>query len=363
MLGRAAHGSTEHPQSLPTALGKNRGKHPNRNGATMTTIGSAPVVAPSAIDGETITSPQPVRPGPPRKRTVGGFTPYALLVPACIVLIAVIGWPLVQLLIMSFQEFGRAQVFGAPAPFIGLDNYVAVLSDAKFWNVLARSFAFCAVCVILTMVLGTLIALLMTALNKFFRLLLSVGLLLAWAMPALTATIVWGWMFDTAYGVINFALTNWFGLDYQGHSWLIEPLSFFFVATVIVVWGAVPFVAFTVYAGLTQVPDEVLEAAQLDGANGFERFRLIIFPYLRSIFLVVFILQVIWDLRVFTQIFALQGIGGIRDETSTLGVYIYQTSLASGEYGTGGAIAVIMVIIMLAVSFYYVRQVIKEEEL
>ena len=74
-------------------------------------------------------------------------------------------------------------------------------------------------------------------------------------------------------------------------------------------------------------------------------------------------MQVIWDLRVFTQIFALQGIGGIRDQTSTLGVYIYQTSLAGGEYGTGGAIAVITVLILMAISIYYVRQTLKEEEL
>jgi N,N'-diacetylchitobiose transport system permease protein len=130
-----------------------------------------------------------------------------------------------------------------------------------------------------------------------------------------------------------------------------------------VTWGAIPFVAFTIYAGLTQVPDEILEASQLDGASGFQRFRLIIFPYLRTIFLVVFILQVIWDLKVFTQVFALQGIGGIREHTSTLGVYIYQTALGTGEYGTGGAIAVITVIIMLSVSFYYVRQTMKEDEL
>lgn len=334
----------------------------------MSAMKTAPDVATSAIGGEGMTSPQrrgktPRAAAPRRRRKPGGFTPHALLIPAIVILAVVIGWPLIQLIVMSFQEFGRAQVFGAPAPFIGLDNYIRVLADRQFWDVLLRSFAFCAVNVAVTMVLGTLIALLMTALNKVFRLMLSVGLLLAWAMPALTATIVWGWMFDTGYGVINYALTTWFGLDYTGHSWLIDPLSFFFVATVIVVWGAVPFVAFTVYAGLTQVPDEVIEASELDGASGFQRFRLILFPYLRSIFLVVFILQVIWDLRVFTQIFALQGIGGIREQTSTLGVYIYQKSLGAGEYGTGGAIAVITVIIMLAISIYYVRQSIKEEEL
>lgn len=328
----------------------------------MTSIGSA-APAQSAIDGERLVAP--VAPSGPRnrRRRRGGFTPYALLVPAVVILGVIVGWPLIQLFIMSFQEFGRAQVFGAPAPFIGFDNYTRVLGDQQFWNVLTRSFAFAAVNVAITMVLGTLVALLMTALSRFFRLLVSIGLLLAWAMPALTSTIVWGWIFDTSYGVVNFVFTNWLGLDYQGHSWLIDPLSFFLVATIIVVWGAVPFVAFTIYAGLTQVPDEVLEAAQLDGAGGFQRFRLIIFPYLRTIFLVVFILQVIWDLKVFTQIFALQGIGGIREHTSTLGVYIYQTSLGTGEYGIGGATAVIFVFIMLAVSIYHVRQSIKEGDL
>ncbi len=141
------------------------------------------------------------------------------------------------------------------------------------------------------------------------------------------------------------------------------PLSFFFVAGIIIVWGAVPFVAFTIYAGLTQVPDEVLEAAQLDGAGSVSRFRLIIFPYLKPIFLITTILQVIWDLKVFTQIFALQDIGGVSAQTSTLGVYIYQVSIAGGDFGVGGAIAVITALILMTISLYYVRQVVKEEEL
>ncbi len=326
----------------------------------MSTMGRVVDVAPSAVDGERLVTP-PVRPSAGRAKR-GGFTPHLLLVPSLVILVILTGWPLIQLLVMSFQEFGRAQVFGAPAPFVWFDNYVAVLTDRQFWFVLARSFGFAAVAVALTMVLGTLLALLLSALNKIFRLVLSIGLLLAWAMPALTATIVWGWMFDTGYGVVNYVLTAWVGLDYQGNSWLIEPLSFFFVLTLIVVWGAVPFVAFTIYAGLTQVPGEILEAAALDGASGFQRFRLIIFPVLRSVFLVVLILQVIWDLKAFTQVFALQGIGGIREQTSTLGVYIYQTALGTGEYGTGGAIAVITVIIMMTISIYYVRKTLKADE-
>jgi N,N'-diacetylchitobiose transport system permease protein len=130
---------------------------------------------------------------------------------------------------------------------------------------------------------------------------------------------------------------------------VLDPLIFFFVATIIIVWGAVPFVAFTVYAGLTQVPDEVLEAAQLDGAGAVQRFRLVVVPYIRSILIIVTILQVIWDLRVFTQIYALQSIGGLASQTNTLGVYIYR------------AISVIVVLLLVSVSLFYVRRSLREE--
>lgn len=323
-----------------------------------------PPPAVSAVDGERLTAPpESGRPVRRRTRRPGGFTPYALLTPALIVLALITGWPLLQLFIMSFQKFGRAQVFGAPPEFVGLGNYADVLTDPDFWQVLWRSLAFAGVCVVTTMVLGVLVALLMKRLGGVLRTLVSVGLLLAWAMPPLSATIVWGWIFDTQYGVLNNVLTNWFGLDFAGHPWLIDPFSFFAVATIIIVWGAVPFVAFTVYAGLTQVPDDVLEAAQLDGAGAFQRFRLVIVPYIRSILIIVTILQVIWDLRVFTQIYALQSIGGLAEQTNTLGVYIYRVSLGSGDFGTGGAISVIVVLLLVALSIFYVRRSVKEETL
>ncbi|MFJ6653072.1 carbohydrate ABC transporter permease [Microbacterium sp. NPDC091313] len=297
----------------------------------------------------------------PRRRPRRSFTPIALLTPALVMLAVFIGWPLLQTIVMSFQEYGRAQIFGQPAPFVGLANYVAVLTDGEFWLVLARSIGLCAVCVAATMVLGILIALLLERLGRVMRFAVSIALLLAWAMPALTATIVWGWIFDTQYGLVNYALTFLTGTDWSGHSWLIDPLSFFAVAAIIITWGAIPFVAFTVYAGLTQVPDEVMEAAALDGAGAWQRFRQITVPYLRSILFVLLILQIIWDLRVFAQIYALQTVGGVRADTNTIGVYIYSVSMASGDLGAGGAISVILVAIMLLISGYYIRSMLKQE--
>ncbi|WP_347345951.1 sugar ABC transporter permease [Microbacterium sp.] len=309
----------------------------------------------------TIAPPASDQDAAPRRRRASAV-PFALLAPSVIMLVVFIGWPLLQLVIMSFQKFGREQIFGRPPEFVGLDNYLRVLADPEFWVVLARSIGLCAVSVAATMALGILIAVMMTKLRPAMRIALSVGLLLAWAMPALTATIVWGWIFDTQYGLVNYFLTWLTGTDFTGHSWLIDPLSFFAIAAIVITWGAVPFVAFSVYAGLTQVSDEVLEAAALDGANGIQRFRLIVVPYIRSILIVLLILQIIWDLRVFAQIYALQTIGGVRAETNTIGVYIYSVSMASGDLGAGGAIAVILVAIMLAISAYYIRTMLKEDD-
>jgi N,N'-diacetylchitobiose transport system permease protein len=318
----------------------------------------------STISMPELTSDAVTSPPPPaaRKRTRFPWTPLALLTPALIMLAVFIGWPLVQLVIMSFQKFGRAQIFGAPPEFVGLENYVSVLTDVEFWAVLGRSVGLCVVSVVATMLLGILIAVMMTKLGAVMRTAVAVSLLLAWAMPALTATIVWGWIFDTQYGLVNWVLTQVTGQDWMGHSWLIDPLSFYAVAAIIITWGAVPFVAFSTYAGLTQVPDEVLEASSLDGAGGFARFRLIVFPYLRSILLVLLVLQIIWDLRVFAQIYALQSIGGVRAETNTIGVYIYSVSMASGDLGAGGAISVILVIILLTISAFWIRTMLRQDK-
>ena len=308
------------------------------------------------------TAAPPASSPPTRRRRRAWGAPLLLLLPSLAMLAVFIGWPIVQMVVMSFQEFGRAQIFGAPPAFVGLGNYVDVLTDPEFWAVLTRSIALCVVSVAATMVLGVLIAILLTRLGRVMRTAVSISLLLAWAMPALTATIVWGWIFDTQYGLVNWVLTRITGTDWTGHSWLIDPVSFFAVAAIVITWGAVPFVVFTTYAGLTQVPDEVMEAASLDGAGGLARFRLIVFPYLRSILVVLLILQIIWDLRVFAQIYALQSIGGVREETNTIGVYIYSVSMASGDLGAGGAISVVLVVIMLAISGYYIRSLLREED-
>jgi N,N'-diacetylchitobiose transport system permease protein len=301
-----------------------------------------------------------VTPKPAAART-GRSLPYVLLVPSIVALVVALGYPLVRQVVLSFQEFGLAQQFGRPPEWVGLDNYERLFTDSYLWVVVLRSLVFCAVNAAITMAVGTAVAMLLGKLSRPVRLLVQTGLLLAWAMPVLATLTVWQWLFDTQYGVINWALTK-AGLEFAGHSWLLSPLSFFTVATVIVVWMSVPFVAFTVYAGLTQVPHEILEAAEVDGASSWNRFRLIIIPTIKPVLLVVGLLQVIWDLRVFTQIYVLQKAGGVTEDTNLLGTYIYRLGIGEGNFGLAAAVAIFMLALTVLVTAGYVRSMLRQEE-
>jgi N,N'-diacetylchitobiose transport system permease protein len=283
--------------------------------------------------------------------------PYVLVLPAVVVLGGMLGYPLVRLGTMSLQEYGLPQVFGRPAPWVGFDNFRTILEDDYFWTVLWRTLIFCFVNVALTMVLGVLIALLLEALGKGMRLLVSASLIIAWAMPALTATIVWQWLFDTEYGLVNWAL------DRQGESWWANQMTFFLVATIIVVWMGIPFIAFTVYAALTQIPVDMIEAAKLDGAGFGQTFRHVVFPAVKPILLILTALSVIWDFRVFTQIYVLQRAGGITRDTNLLGVFAYRISIGENRFDIGAAVAVVMLLITALLTIVYLRSMLKQEEL
>jgi len=318
----------------------------------VTTTTSTPSAAPATLE-------LPLeQPRPPRGT---GRLPYGLVLPAAVLLALSLGYPLVRQVVLSFHEYGLAQQFGRPADFVGLDNYQALITDAYLWKVLIRTVVFCLVNAALTMVLGMGVALLMRLMAGPIRLLVQGGLLLAWAMPVVASLTVWQWLFDTQYGVVNWTLSR-LGADYEGHSWLLEPMSFFFVATVIVVWMSVPFVAFTGYAALTQVSEDLTEAAALDGASARQRLRHVVLPSIRPVLLIIGLLQVIWDLRVFTQIYVLQKAGGVTRDTNLLGTYIYRLGIGGGDFGTAAAVAMFMLALTVLLTAPYVRTMLKNEE-
>lgn len=294
-----------------------------------------------------------------RDRRRRSIAPYLLLLPATGIVLLALGYPIFWQLVTSMQKFGLAQQFGQPPEFIWFANYAALFGDPTTWAVVGRSIAFCLVTAAVTMVIGVALALLMRAVGTVVRIILQVALLLAWATPVVAAMTIWNWMFDWNRGLVNWLLSS-FGLPFNGHNWLQHPLSFFFVAMIIVVWMSVPFVAFSVYAGLTQVPAEVLEAAQMDGASGGQRLRLIILPIIKPVLGIVMLLQIIWDLRVFTQIYVLQQAGGIASETNLLGTYVYETGIAKGDYGVASALAMVILGLTLVLTGRYIRMLYRQ---
>src|SRR2546426_604526 len=181
---------------------------------------------------------------------------------------------------------------------------------------------------------------------------------LVWATPSIPAINLWQWMFDYEFGVINWLLTHLGAGNYIHHNWFENPIQGFAVITVIVVWGAIPFLALMLYAGLTQVPRELVEAAEIDGARPWQVFANVAVPILRPLLLVLFSLSTIWDFQAFNQVWVLLNQRPPKDYF-LISVYCFQASFRGSQYGLGSAAAVVMVAILVVVTFFYVRQTVR----
>ncbi|HEY8680944.1 MAG TPA: sugar ABC transporter permease [Candidatus Dormibacteraeota bacterium] len=304
--------------------------------------------------------PRPVRRSGARRRNQ--LLPYALITPASAVIFGILAFPLGMLLWLSLQHYGLRELIAHQGVWLGLANYQALIRDPLFQHVLVVSLVFTFANVALTLLFSTLIALLLLKVSAPIRVLLGSGLVFVWATPVIVAIDIWQWMFDYEFGVINYLLTK-LGLgNFIHHNWFENPIQGFAVITVIVVWGAIPFVAITLFAALTQVPDDVIEAARVDGANPWQVFWQVTAPILRPIFLIVVSLSTIWDFGVFNQVYVLLNTRPSKDYF-TIAVYSYRESFGVTQYGLGAAIAVVMVLVLAVVSFFYVRQTLETAEL
>ncbi len=298
-----------------------------------------------------------------RRRPLGrrlrlAAAPYGLLLPAAVVIGAVLGYPLYYLVRLSFQHYGLFQLVRHKGEAIGTANYAEIFHDGFFWHVVARTVAFTVICVVLTIVLGTLVALLLAELGSAVRLLLTAGLIFVWATPVVVAVSIWSWMVDFEFGVLNWTLTELHLGDFNHHDWFANPWTGWSVIISLIVWGAIPFVAITLYAGLTQVSRELVEAASIDGAGRWRIFRDITLPLLKPIYVIVISLSIIWDFQVFNQVWIILN-GSPRTDYYLMAIYAYVESFKISEYGLGAAIAIVMVAMMMVISLFYVRQMVK----
>jgi N,N'-diacetylchitobiose transport system permease protein len=322
-----------------------------------------------AIETEILTEPsrrshrRPLPGHPVRGGGKGGRSaPYMLIAPTLAVLALVLGYPLYMLVKTSFEDYRAKHLFsGRSGEWIGLEHYTNVLSDGFFWTVVARTFGVAFTMVALTILAGTLIALLMERVNRVVRGLISFGLVFVWAMPVVVAITTWQWMVDYQFGVMNWVITKLHIADYATHNWFGNPWQGFAVVTAVVVWMSIPFVAITLYAGLTQVPREMVEAAVVDGANGWQIFRNVTVPILRPLYAIVITLSIIWDFGVFTQIWVMLD-ENPSPEYFVLGIYAFAEAFQGSNFGLASAIAIVTVFLLIGFTYFYIRQMLRVGE-
>jgi N,N'-diacetylchitobiose transport system permease protein len=295
-------------------------------------------------------------------RTARRLLIYLPLLPSLFAFIVLLGYPVLLAVLISLQKMGLRELVQRTTVWIGLQNYATILADPTFWAVAVRTLAFTAANVALTMLVGTVVALLLGALGRWLRLALSISLVLAWATPALTASVIFQWLFDSKFGVVNWALTSIgiFG-DFTNHSWFATGLSTFGVISLLIVWQAVPFVAFSLRAGILSIPTEQYEAARVDGATDRAIFRRITLPSLLPLIMILTFLSAIWDFKVFTQIWTVRQ-GGPAGETVTLAIYAYLKGITGAQYGLASAVAVVMVVLLALVLIPYIRTMLRTQD-
>jgi N,N'-diacetylchitobiose transport system permease protein len=302
------------------------------------------------------------RPAWSRARLLRGSVPYLLLLPVVAVLTAILGYPIYSLVRLSLQHYTLFELIRHHGSWVGLDNFSSVLHDRIFWHTALRTVVFTAVNVGLTMVLGVALALLFVRISTWVRVLLTAGLVLVWAMPPVVAVQVFNWMINPQNGVVNYALTEAHAGDYFQHDWMGSTTSQLGWVTILIVWGALPFVAITVYAALSQVPPELVEAAEIDGARAWRIFKDVTLPFVKPVLLILTSLSILWDFGVFTQPYLLIGQPHVHPGNYLMAIYLFEEGYYKSDYGRGAAISLLMLVMVAAMSVVYVRRMLKVGE-
>jgi N,N'-diacetylchitobiose transport system permease protein len=285
--------------------------------------------------------------------------PYWLILPVVAALAAILGYPIYRLVRLSLEHYTLFELIRHHGQWVGLKNFSSVLHDQVFWHTVLRTVIFTIVNVGLTIVGGTLIALLLVRVSGWVRILVTSGLVLVWAMPQVVAVQVWYWMTNFQNGVVNYVLTTLHIGNYFQHDWYATTFSQLGLVTALIVWGALPFVAITIYAALSQVPGEIVEAAEIDGARPWRVFFDVTLPVLRPVLLILTSLSILWDFGVFTQPYLLIGQAHLHPSNYLMGVYLFEEGYLKSDYGRGAAISLLMLVMVAAMSVVYVRRMVK----
>jgi multiple sugar transport system permease protein len=272
---------------------------------------------------------------------------WLLMLPLLGVMIAVIGWPLVDTIGLSFTN---AKLVGTSGTFVGFDNYAKMLSSSNFQRTLYTTAWFAIVSVAVEMVIGVLTALL---LNQEFhgRFVLRALMILPWALPTVVNATLWRLIYNPEYGALNAALTQ-IGIIDSYRSWLGEPTTAMTALIIADTWKNFPLVTLIALAALQAVPRDIRAAALVDGAGPLARFRYVTLPFIVGPLMVALVLRTIEAFKVFDIIWVMTR-GGPANSTRTLSILVYQEAFSFQRAGSGASLALIVTLLVTVLAASY----------
>lgn len=274
------------------------------------------------------------------------------LLPAVVYLLLFFAAPVIKNVIMGFQNVTTASFYTGEAPWTGLDNYSNVIGSAVFGKALLNTMLFTVGSIAGQFTIGLALALFFRRTFPLSGVLRSL-LLLPWLFPLIVSSAIWRWILDQDNGVLNRVLG---GLPFVGDrvGWLTSTSLALIAVIVVNIWIGIPFNAVILYGGLHDIPDELYEAAAIDGATGWRVFRDITWPLLRPVVNVVLVLGIVFTLKVLDIILGLTG-GGPANATQTIATQSYQLSFRQFDFGQGAALSNILIVISLTFAILYLR--------
>lgn len=280
------------------------------------------------------------------------LTPYFYILPAGVFLAAIMGYPILYTILMSFQKFNLETLVSRQPQFNGLANYTAVLSNPNFWVALNHSLVFTFVSIFFQFTIGLAMAILFS--KPFRGSNVMRGLLLSgWQIPSVVTGTIFLWLFNLDYGLVNFVLTS-LNMIKEPIGWVTQADTALITVIIVNIWLGIPFNTILLSAGITGLPEEVFEAATVDGANGWQKFIHLTIPLLRSTILATLMLGFIYTLRVFDVIWIMTK-GGPANSTEVLPTFAYRLSFINFNFGQSAAVSVIILAILLVAAVFYLR--------
>jgi ABC-type sugar transport system permease subunit len=284
-------------------------------------------------------------------------TAWLLLIPSLLVIAGVTLWPVISTFILSF--FNAPTGINQVRTFVGLDNYIGMLKDQTFWETIGRTLYFTVVSVGLELAIGLAVAQLIHSHPLGWRF-LRFGLIIPWAVPTIVNGAMWRWIYSADFGALNGLLLQ-LGLIKHYVAWLSLPQMAMNLVIIADLWHTMPFVALILQAALATLPEDLDEAAAVDGANAWQRFWKIRVPLLRPAILVALIVRTVDAFRVFDIVYIITS-GGPAYKTLTITYLTYLNSFSFGKQGTGAALSFLISMVTIIMAFVYIRVLYRPEE-